>query len=221
VASGQTVGPAHCPSLSAGPARARGPCSGPPHAVPGKAGRGAAPSAKRTLAGSATFGGDGRGRRSEPAPQLGCDARRGWLWLCRAWAAVVDSGGTECHTAPGLIPPGLLLCQPRGRVASQLSASSPPLKPSAYIPAFFGPGHACKGSRSELLQQKRARGHCFSLRVKWVTGPTVPADCDRGTVRIREKHTDLKSLESATLISFQLYHGQVTGLKRNPQAENR
>ena len=27
----------------------------------------------------------------------------------------------------------------------------------SWLLALFGPGHACKGSRSELLQQKRAR----------------------------------------------------------------
>jgi hypothetical protein len=34
----------------------------------------------------------------------------------------------------------------------------------AWILALFGPGHACKGSRSELLQQKRARAIAWLSR---------------------------------------------------------
>ena len=37
----------------------------------------------------------------------------------------------------------------------QLALSS--FESLAWLLALFGPGHACKGSRSELLQQKRAR----------------------------------------------------------------
>ena len=42
-----------------------------------------------------------------------------------AWlpaTGLVVSGGTECHTALRLIPPGLRPCQPWGRLGSQLSA---------------------------------------------------------------------------------------------------
>ena len=40
----------------------------------------------------------------------------------------------------------------------------------AWLWALFGPGHACKGSRSELLQQKRARTIAWLARgERWVT----------------------------------------------------
>ena len=44
-----------------------------------------------------------------------------------AWlpaTGLVDPGGTECHTAPHLLPPGLRPCQLRGRVGSQLSVGT-------------------------------------------------------------------------------------------------
>lgn len=74
----QTVGPAHCPPFPAGPARASG---GREAArlmtVPRKGGPRSGPySAKRTLAGSATFWGDGRGWRSGPAPGCGAAEER-------------------------------------------------------------------------------------------------------------------------------------------------
>ena len=90
-----------------------------------------------------------------------------------AWlpaTGLVVSGGTECHTAPHLLPTGLRPCQPRGRLGSQLSAGSQPFKSLAWLLAWFGPGHACKGSRSELLQQKRARTIAWLARgERWVT----------------------------------------------------
>ncbi len=74
----QTVGPAHCPPFPAGPARASGGREAArPMTVPRNGGPRSGPySAKRTLAGSATFWGDGRGWRSGPAPGCGAAEER-------------------------------------------------------------------------------------------------------------------------------------------------
>lgn len=160
----QTVGPAHCPPFPAGPARASGgreaarlmtvPRNGGPRSGPY--------SAKRTLAGSATFWGDGRGWRAGPAPGCGAAEERktrgfaleravqpelAWLPACSHPAS--DRVNRGAGWAPSF----------------QLALSS--FESLAWLLALFGPGHACKGSRSELLQQKRARGHCLAFACGW------------------------------------------------------
>jgi len=150
----QTVGPAHCPPFSAGPARASGgreaarlmtvPRNGGPRSGPY--------SAKRTLAGSAIFWGDGRGWRAGPAPvsrkreradrpsqntlraRLHTVVRQLWRLPFRR-PGPRNTPGPSVSRLPAAVRPRLGSCcsgpsygtEFRGRVGTPLSAGSQPL----------------------------------------------------------------------------------------------
>ena len=164
----QTVGPAHCPPFPAGPARASGGREAArPMTVPRKGGPRSGPySAKRTLAGSAIFWGDGRGWRAGPAPGCGAAEERKTRrfaprksrpaelpgYRLRAWFFLVARSATR-H--PVCSHPGSDRVNRGAGWALSLRLALSSFESLSWLLALFGPGHACKGSRSELLQQKR------------------------------------------------------------------